>query len=246
MSWSVDYVVIDGDPAGERVWRDLDRQLDRAFPHELGGTLSIRRLAIDAGFMTAAVYSWARGKPASRVMAVKGSATSQTLVGSPTRVDVTRDGKKIRRGVKSWPVGVSIAKSELYGWLAHEESDAPGYCHFPADYDEGYFKQLTAEELQSRVVRGFRRYEWVKIRERNEALDCRVYARAAAAVVGIERMEEEDWARIERALRAAQGPRERAVRSRRRATGNEWLGVEAVGWGVVGAESHRGSTGPVT
>jgi phage terminase large subunit GpA-like protein len=56
----------------------------------------------------------------------------------------------------------------------------PGYCHFPR-YSEEYFKQITAEQLVAKLVKGYRRLEWQKMRERNEALDCRVYPRAAAA-----------------------------------------------------------------
>src|SRR5258706_10767508 len=92
-------------------------------------------------------------------------------------------GSRIKRGVKVWPVATSLLKSELFGWLrlerpTDESGDPfpPGYCHFPKYHDE-YFKQLTAEQLMSRTVRGYRRTEWQKTRERNEALDCRVYAR---------------------------------------------------------------------
>jgi phage terminase large subunit GpA-like protein len=35
---------------------------------------------------------------------------------------------------------------------------------------------------------------------RNEALDCRVYARAAAAIYGLDRFEERHWRRMEEAL----------------------------------------------
>jgi phage terminase large subunit GpA-like protein len=42
--------------------------------------------------------------------------------------------------------------------------------------------------------------EWQKLRERNEALDCRVYARAAAWIVGADRWPERRWAEMEREL----------------------------------------------
>jgi len=111
-------------------------------------------------------------------------------------MDVTVHGKRKRRGLLVWPVGSSFAKSELYGCLrkdAPTDEDLfsrvnypPGYCHFPK-YSEEYFKQLTAERLvTTKDRRGFPHREWNKERERNEALDCRVYARAAAAGVGID------------------------------------------------------------
>ncbi len=108
----------------------------------------------------------------------------------------------MRWGVKMWPVNGSMIKEELYRWLGlarpTEESGIPhppGYCHFPK-YGEEYFKQLTAEQLVTRVVKGYRRGEWQKTRDRNEALDCRVYARAAAAVHGMDLGTDADWDRL--------------------------------------------------
>jgi phage terminase large subunit GpA-like protein len=64
--------------------------------------------------------------------------------------------------------------------------------HFPK-YGEEYFKQITAEQLVTRIVKGYRRMEWQKTRDRNEALDCRNYARAAAAVYGMDRFMDAHW-----------------------------------------------------
>ena len=55
--------------------------------------------------------------------------------------------------------------------------------HFPAHYDPHYFKGLTAEKLITKYDKGFPRKEWHKIRERNEPLDCRVYAYAAMKIL---------------------------------------------------------------
>ena len=49
-----------------------------------------------------------------------------------------------------------------------------------------------------KTKRGFARLEWQKLRERNEALDARVYARAAAWIAGLDRWSEERWAEAER------------------------------------------------
>jgi phage terminase large subunit GpA-like protein len=75
-----------------------------------------------------------------------------------------------------------------------------GACHFP-QCGEDYFKQLTAERLITRIVKGFPRGSWEKEPgRRNEALDCRVYARAAAAIYGLDRFEERHWRRMEEVL----------------------------------------------
>ncbi len=195
-SWSIESSVIPMDTSNEAEWVRLDALLERTWPKVLGGELSIKMLAIDSGFNTQMVYNWARRHPMSRVIAVKGVSTAKTLIGSPSSVDVTVRGKRLSRGYKIWAVGVDVAKSEFYGWLRlpvpNLENGEPypsGFCHFP-EYGEDYFKQITAEHLVSTVTRkGFRLYEWQLIPGReNHYLDCRVYARAAAALLGLDRM----------------------------------------------------------
>jgi phage terminase large subunit GpA-like protein len=200
-SWSIDYRVFDGDTADvdgpNSPWARLSALLSESFSSESGTPLQVRMLAVDSGFQTQAVYHWARSKPQDRVAVVKGTSNGQAIVQMPRYVDVTWAGKRIRRGMRVWSVGVDIAKGELYGWLRTEEpSDSEqkpvGWLHFP-EYGEEYFRQLTAEELVSRPKRtGHLHFEWVKRRERNEALDCAVYARAAAAIVGVDRMVDAD------------------------------------------------------
>lgn len=65
---------------------------------------------------------------------------------------------------------LKISRQDFAGW------QKPGFCDFPADYPERYFKMLTAEDKYSdgsfHLPSG----------KRNESLDCRVYALAAADV----------------------------------------------------------------
>jgi phage terminase large subunit GpA-like protein len=199
-SWSVDAGVLPGDTSNEGAdgpWAKLDELLAHAYPGVDGGsTHSVLMLAVDSGDQTQTVYNWARRYPMSRVIACKGTAAAKTIIGSPSPVDVTVRGKRLSRGYKVWPVGSSIAKSELYGWLRlnppTSESGAPhppGFCHFP-EYGEEFFRQLTAEHLVPVKKRtGFVVHEWQIIPGReNHWLDCRVYARAAAALAGLDRM----------------------------------------------------------
>ena len=63
-----------------------------------------------------------------------------------------------------------------------------GWYHFP-EYSQEYFKQLTAEQLVKRSdKKGFAKYEWEKVRDRNEALDLKVYNRAASIILGIDKL----------------------------------------------------------
>ena len=60
-----------------------------------------------------------------------------------------------------------------------------GYCHWPVrdDYDEEYFKQVTAEERTKRYSKGHAFYIWDAKRKRNEALDCWVLNLAAIRIL---------------------------------------------------------------
>jgi ParB-like chromosome segregation protein Spo0J len=49
------------------------------------------------------------------------------------------------------------------------------------------------------------RLEWQKLRERNEALDCRVYARAAAWIAGADRWTEAMWRDLEQQVNVSEG-----------------------------------------
>ncbi len=194
-SWSVQIGQLFGDTADSKTWRQLDELVARQFITELGTTLPIATLAVDSGYNTQQVYNWARRYAMSQVIAVKGSATQRNLVGVPSPVDVLANGKRRQRGYKVWPVGVDIAKKELYGWLRlpppKEDEDYPsGFCHFP-EYPEEFFKQLTAEHLIAvRKPNGRKVREWrVQANRENHWLDTRVYARAAASVHGLDLMQ---------------------------------------------------------
>ena len=64
-------------------------------------------------------------------------------------------------------------------------SPGPGFVHLPEWVDEEYLAQLTAEKAIRKYVKGRGAVrEWVKLRERNEALDLEVYALAALYILG--------------------------------------------------------------
>lgn len=207
-SWSIECGVLPGktdDLGPNGPWGQLDALLARGFPHTGGTVLKVAVLAVDSGYNTSTVYSWARGYPMNRVIAVKGQAgTIGAIVGSPSPVEINLRGQRPIHGYKVWPVTGGVVKQELYGFLTLEQPTEdgavlpPGWCHFP-EHDEDYFKQLTAEHLVSRKNRrGYTTFEWELIPGReNHVLDARVYARAAAAVAGLDRFQESDWVRLE-------------------------------------------------
>lgn len=203
-SWLIDHRVLSGDPYAPNVWSDLNEVVAETWAHELGARLAPVKIAIDSGYATTEVYKWAKTKP-GLVIAVKGVEHGSSGVGIPQAVDAAhqRGDKKKRRGAAVWPVVSGIYKSEFYGFLRLEaptresgEDYPPGYVHLPKFSDE-VFKQLTAEQLVTHTVKFRRKTEWEKTRDRNEALDCRVYARAAASVYGMDRFNEHNWDQLE-------------------------------------------------
>lgn len=175
-SWSLEYKTIYGDPSSAIVWGELDTHLRKTYFHVRGVELPIRSACVDSGgHHTQSVYAFCKAREGRRVFAIRGvGGEGKPLVGRPTINNAQR--------VKLFPVGVDTAKELVYSRLRITEP-GPGYCHFPASYDDEYFRQLTAEQLVSRYHKGFLRREWQKIRPRNEALDCRVYALAAYSLL---------------------------------------------------------------
>lgn len=194
-SWSIDAAVIGGDTsdASGEVWTRLDELLAASYDG-----YAINMLAIDAGYNGQCVYGWARRYPMSRVVAVRGIDASRTMVGTPVAIDITVGGRRMQKGYKFWPLGVSLAKAELYGWLGLRqpldgEEYPPGWCHFP-EYSQQYFRQLTSEHMViEKSKRGVPRMVWaVTPGEENHYLDCRIYARCAAAILGLDRIRKQE------------------------------------------------------
>jgi phage terminase large subunit GpA-like protein len=216
-SWLIDHVVIEGGPGDPACWQRLTGLLGRTWQHASGQHLTLARLAIDTGYETSAVYGWARAVGFAEAAPVKGleGFNRASPVTGPTYVDATIGGKRLRRGARLWSVATSTFKAETYRFLRQDRptpeeitagaSFPAGTVHRPTWADGEWLKQLTAEELITvKSKRGFTKLEWQKLRERNEALDCRVYARAAAWIAGVDRWPEARWAEMERQL--AVGP----------------------------------------
>ena len=182
-SWSVGYWVLWGDPLQGDVWNDLDDLLASTFMHESGAVMPISAACLDTGGTqgyTQSAYEYARGKTGRRLFAIKGvSGWGRPIVEKPQR---KQSGKNARK-VDLFLVGTDEAKLVVMRRLA-QEAKTGGYCHFPADRDAEWFKQLTAEKLVVRYVKGQPIREWHKPdKARNEALDCRVYALAALKIM---------------------------------------------------------------
>jgi phage terminase large subunit GpA-like protein len=201
----VDRIVIYGDPSVPETeegspWKALTELRRTPITHASGRTVPLLACAIDSGgHHTQAVYAYVRSHQHAHVIAVKGSSQSgRAIIGKPTEQDVNWRGHKLKRGVKLWPVGTDTAKEEIYGRLGITDP-GPGYVWLSKHLPPEVFEQLTAERRVTRYIKGRPKLEWVKhASRRNEALDCAVYALAAAFYLGMERWKEHQWSEWER------------------------------------------------
>lgn len=213
-SWLVEHRVLYGDPGKTETWAGLSALLGETWEHETGERIGLARLAVDTGAFTQSVYLWARTQDRAVVVPVKGVPQYDRLVpvSAPTKVEVTTGGVKLRGGLNLWTVSVSFFKREFYKQLGldkptDEELAAggrfpDGYVHVSTAASDEWMRQTVAEQpviVRSRT--GFAvRTEWRPLRPRNEALDMRVYARAATWLAGMDRWSDATWRDLEEQL----------------------------------------------
>ncbi|MEO5335063.1 MAG: phage terminase large subunit family protein [Magnetococcus sp. YQC-5] len=174
-SWSIDHRVIYGDPSTPAVWQDIDSLLRRSFPHSRQTPdLHVRAATVDTGgHFTQAACDFCRPRQDRRIWGIKG------MGGAGRKLWPTKPNRSNKGRIPLFAIGVDTAKEAIYARLRIKEP-GPGYCHFPRDRDSEWFNQLTAESVVTRYVKGRQVREWFKKSgDRNEALDCRVYAMAA-------------------------------------------------------------------
>jgi phage terminase large subunit GpA-like protein len=179
-SWSIDFEVIDGDPADPSTRKRLDDYLKRTWRRADGRPFEIMAACIDSGgSRTEHVYQFAKERLGRRIWAIKGESArgGQRSPVWPSKRPSSRNKKAFRPII----LGVNAAKDAIRANL-YVEKPGPRYMHYPHLRDVGYFAQLTAERLTVKSVSGQRFSVWeLPPGKANEALDCRVYAYGALA-----------------------------------------------------------------
>lgn len=211
-SWSIDYGILPGDPTDDDVWDQLSAVISARYPHANGGELSVSAACIDSGYLPKRVYEFCR-RMGFHVLPVVGRAGMGRPVVETGRARLKRLRKRAINGVKPEVIGVDEAKAIIYRRLRLSLGE-PGSCAFPMDRDDEYFAQLTAEKLVKRYSKGRQVIEWAKTRERNEALDTRIYAYAALLLSG---------ANLEKEAVRLANPAQAAPRSRIKRRQSDWL-----------------------
>lgn len=176
-SWIVDRQTLPGDTEQAGPWAMLDAVLDQPYRHAGGQRLFIQSTCIDsAGHRTTLVYDYVERRAARRVFAIIGRDGQRPIVSSPS----ARRWGRTERQVPLYTVGVDAAKALFISRLKITER-GPGCLHLPeASWcDDELAAQLTSERLVMKWHKGLPTQVWRKLRTRNEALDCAVYAIAA-------------------------------------------------------------------
>jgi len=170
--------VLPGDPSTPQLWAALDSQLNRSFETEDGRILGVRATAVDSGgHFTNSVYQYCHKNFSRRIFAIKGvGGEGRAIAGKPSKNNIVK--------CRVFPIGVDTIKDLVFSRLRIEEPGA-GYISFSDELNEEYFRQLTAEKIITKFVRGFKKRIFQKIRPRNEALDCFVYSIAAYSIINV-------------------------------------------------------------
>lgn len=198
-SWLIRHDQLYGDPLDDNVWDDLDSLLSQEYPHPLGGTIKIRKTAIDSGYLAQEVYRRSRGR--RDWMVVKGVAGDRRLVGAGQWQEINIRNKPIKRGIKTHALGVDLLKQTLLG-RCRINAPGPKYINIPNNAPSKYCQGLAGSEVMVRKkIGGTWKYAWEPVPGvRNEPLDCAVYAYSAALFLGLARFTDNHWQKLRQPL----------------------------------------------
>jgi phage terminase large subunit GpA-like protein len=216
--WRIWHQKVEGDPAGDDVWKQIDTIRRTVWPRAGGGEMTVRQCAVDTGgHFTHEAYEYCRRNAGEGVVAIKGSSTRNApALSKGTKVDVNWRGRLIKGGVTLYMVGGHTLKRTIYARLK-KDSTGPGAVHFDQGTDEAYLQGLTSERLIPKMVKGFQVLDWyLPSGARNEPLDILVYCLAMLELVKRRYNRATMWDQLEA---AASKPAPTAPATRRRASG---------------------------
>lgn len=201
-SWSLGYHVFVGDTENQEdpCWTQLAELLDSRY----GGLPVALALQDEGGHRATQVRNFCERYTHDRGQLMPCSGDAPRGSGRMTFKLFQIAGYSVRRA----DLQVDDLKAELYGFLNKSMPDVglvpKGYCHFPREYGRKYFQGLMSEErIPFRTPGRAPRSKWQKIKgvQRNEPLDCRIYATGALYVfkekfkegLGLEKDVEMTW-----------------------------------------------------
>jgi len=217
--WRIWHQKVEGSPAYDDVWQQIDSIRKTQWPREGGGVMTVRHCAVDTGgHFTQEAYEFCRARAVEGVVAIKGSSTKAApALGKGSKVDVNWRGRVIKRGLTLYMVGGDTLKRTIYARLK-KDSTGPGSIHFGQDVTEDYLQGLTCERLVPKTVKGFQVLTWEKPSgARNEPLDLCVYALAMLELVKRRYNRATMWDQLEKAAEQQRTAAAKPPARRRRA-----------------------------
>lgn len=185
-SWGIEYIIQHGDTSRQNIWQELYKLICARthYNKKSGGQAILAAIAIDCGYRTDEVYNFCLSiSPRStglNVIPVKGASRTTTMLGF-YNIGYINNALKNR---PSLTINTFQCKYEIYSRLLPRPESGFRLTHFASPsfgYHPEYYRQLTAERLQQTTTKtGEVKYEFIKERARNEALDIFVYGFAIA------------------------------------------------------------------
>jgi phage terminase large subunit GpA-like protein len=171
---------IEGDTSQRFVWDKLYNISNIRYTLQDNSETCIYLCLIDSGGIgstTETVYNFVLreeclNSPTTKYLAIKGEG-NKTEDNSVREIITESKNKNVNAPL--FLIAVNKCKDIIYDRLKLKKDDF-GYMHYNKNFDEEYFKQLTSEEIKfTKNKRGYLVQEYVKTRDRNEALDLEVY-----------------------------------------------------------------------
>jgi phage terminase large subunit GpA-like protein len=228
--WRIWHQKIEGSPAYDEVWEQIDSIRKTQWPREEGGTMIVRHCAVDTGgHFTQEAYEFCRQRTREGVVAIKGSSTKAApALSKGSKVDVNSKGRVLKKGLTLYMVGGDTLKRTIYARLK-KDSTGPGSIHFGNDVTEEFLQGLTCERLVPKTVKGFQVLTWEKPSgARNEPLDLCVYALALLELVKRRYNRATMWDQLEAAVSENNSKEAKPRPKRRRAAPSD--GGFVTGW----------------
>jgi phage terminase large subunit GpA-like protein len=216
--WRIWHQKVEGSPAYDDVWQQIDSIRKTQWPREGGGVMTVRHCAVDTGgHFTQEAYEFCRARAAEGVVAIKGSSTKAApALGKGSKIDVNWRGRILKKGLMLYMVGGDTLKRTIYARLK-KDSTGPGSIHFGNDVTEEFLQGLTCERLVPKTVKGFQVLTWEKPSgARNEPLDLCVYSLAMLELVKRRYNRATMWDQLEDAAKQQQIAPDKPKQRRRR------------------------------
>lgn len=176
----IDTAQLMGETSQQQVWDELKAFLSNKYKTYSGELVPIHVAAIDSGHATHIVFRQAKKlrQDGINIHPIKG------YDGARSAWDWSRykESGKLRLGI----VGSSTVKQVLYSRLKTVTKHGPGFIHFPSGVHNEILEQILSEQkVIAYSKHGVPTIHWKRIRQRNEQLDCMIYAYAVFQGLGV-------------------------------------------------------------